>query len=415
MNLRILNEVEPNVLPYLPYGVTTLEMKIGRYEDEPYGDIYPYNRPDSEKKSHVGFADGSEDFLVLWGGGKEKGLNINKENVNGRLFLQILHKGKNIDQQCITLCHSKTGKPICVIKLVPAEVSPNLVTMKLNRIVGTNSQTITFKGNRMPNYYSRWFPPRAPEKKIQYHHVKVPQISIKFRVKEEYSIVNVDSNIDIFLDDLKIGQVTGDWCYSGIHAEIFTIFGDSDFLVLRLWMYWINTDFSRKCFGGENELVSNTGDVLTNKSIKNEVAKRGLWESFDIECPDNERFDFLIDMRKKKVTWLGTDFHYQESWYRFEETEPFVKARIANDFNTLEQVFQKLGDRFNQPRENYDPMIRLKEILRKPDAIKTLTQQDVQEIQAHKVTRGVGFTRKHVPYAENGNAVAELVSSVVTS
>ena len=60
-------------------------------------------------------------------------------------------------------------------------------------------------------------------------------------------------------------------------------------------------------------------------------------------------------------------------------------------------------------------MIRLKEILRKPDAIKTLTQQDVQEIQAHKVTRGVGFTRKHVPYAENGNAVAELVSSVVTS
>ena len=160
MNLRILNEVEPNVLPYLPYGVTTLEMKIGRYEDEPYGDIYPYNRPDSEKKSHVGFADGSEDFLVLWGGGKEKGLNINKENVNGRLFLQILHKGKNIDQQCITLCHSKTGKPICVIKLVPAEVSPNLVTMKLNRIVGTNSQTITFKGNRMPNYYSRWFPPR---------------------------------------------------------------------------------------------------------------------------------------------------------------------------------------------------------------------------------------------------------------
>ena len=94
MNLRILNEIEPNVLPYLPYGVTTLEMKLDRNDDEQYGDIYPYKRADSEKKRYVGFADDSEEFLVLWGGGKEKGVNVNKENVNGRLFLQILHKGK---------------------------------------------------------------------------------------------------------------------------------------------------------------------------------------------------------------------------------------------------------------------------------------------------------------------------------
>ena len=111
-------------------------------------------------KTHVGFADDSEEFLVLWGGGKEKGLDVNKENADGRLFLQILHKGKNIDPQSITLCHSKTGKPIGIIKLVPAEVSPNLVTMELNREEGTDSQTITFKGNMIPNYYSRWFPPR---------------------------------------------------------------------------------------------------------------------------------------------------------------------------------------------------------------------------------------------------------------
>ena len=123
--------------------------------------------------------------------------------------------------------------------------------MELNREEGTDTQTITFKGNLMPNYYSRWFPPRASEKnKIQYHYVEVPHISIKFKVKEDNSIDNVDSNIEIFLEGKKIGQVTGDWCYSGTHAEIFTIFGDSDFLVLRLWFYWIHTDFSRKCFGG---------------------------------------------------------------------------------------------------------------------------------------------------------------------
>jgi hypothetical protein len=120
LNLRILNELEPNILQYLPYGVTTLEMKIEGDVDELLGHIYPNKRPNRDKKLFVGFADQSEDFLVLWGAGSEEGLNVTNSNVNGRLFLQILHKGNTPDTQSITLCHSRTGMPITTIKLVPA-------------------------------------------------------------------------------------------------------------------------------------------------------------------------------------------------------------------------------------------------------------------------------------------------------
>ena len=76
MNLKILNEFKPNVLQYLPYGVTTLEIKIEGDMDELLGYICPIKTADRQKKLFVGFADESEDFLVIWGAGSEAGLNL---------------------------------------------------------------------------------------------------------------------------------------------------------------------------------------------------------------------------------------------------------------------------------------------------------------------------------------------------
>ncbi len=428
MNLKILNQAEPNVLLYLPYGVTTLEMKVEGEEAEVYGFIYPDKRADAEKKLYVGYADQSENFLVLWGAGKEGGLNINSENIGGRLFLQILHKGKSIERQSITLYHSQTNTPIGIIKLVPADENPNLVTMELSLPEEESEfRIITFKGNKMPIYYSRWFPPKPSENgNIQYYSVEVPNIEIKFRVKDDKFISSVNSDIDILLNNNKIAQVTGDLRYSWPHAEIFTIFGDTDYLVVRLWFYWINGNFSKNILSEGNAIAAKIEAARIDDVPPQDVQiRRALWESFDIECPDSERFDFLIDMKKKKITWVGTDFHYQESWYRVDEADSFVRARIANDFNTIEQLFQKLKDRFDHRKENYDPMTRLKEMLRKPEIQKNLMLEDMPEVEEYVVSnlhkngivtyKAVGFTRKHVPYIENGNAVAELVSSVVTS
>lgn len=65
MNLKILNELKPNVLQYLPYGVTTLEIKIDGDIDELIGYICPFKIADRQKKLFVGFADESEDFLYF--------------------------------------------------------------------------------------------------------------------------------------------------------------------------------------------------------------------------------------------------------------------------------------------------------------------------------------------------------------
>ena len=150
MNLKILNELKPNVLQYLPYGVTTLEIKIDGDMDELLGYICPINIADRQKKLFVGFADESEDFLVLWGAGSEAGLKLTNTNVSGRLYFQILHKGKSADIQSVTLCHSQTKEPICNITLVPAEDSTDVSKMYISPDDRNGLKTITFKGSKVP-------------------------------------------------------------------------------------------------------------------------------------------------------------------------------------------------------------------------------------------------------------------------
>ena len=427
MRLRILNEKAPGVLQYLPYGMTTIEMKVepdvhtkGIITNSEPLYIYPQNRSNGSKdKVYVGYTDESRDFLILWGAGKEKGLEVNKHNIGKRLFLQILHRGSTLSTQTITFECNQLTNPFQTLKIVPAiEPSSDVGRMEMTREKG-NKESISFRGNKIPIYYPRWFPPRPLENKnIEYCDVEIPQLSIKFKSKtEDHSIDSVDSNIDIFLDDHKIAEVTGDWHYSWPHAELFTVYDDNQYIVLRFWLYWIHTRYAKNSFLGKEGIVD-------HNLKSDEKARKGLWEQFSIECPDNERFDFLIDANKKKVIYLGTDFHYQESWYKIEDEE-FVKARIANDVNTIEQLLKKLKDRFNQSKENFNPMTLLKELLRDPNKERNLTLFELPDTKAYiesnvvdkgNVTyRPIGFTRKHVPYSVNGKAVAELISSVVTS
>ena len=152
MNLRVLNEIKPNVLQYLPYGVTTVEIRIEGDLDELLGHIYPIKVADREKKLFVGFADTSEDFLVLWGAGSELGLKITNENVKGKLYFQIMHIGNSLDTQSVTLCHSQSKKPIATLKLVPANNSPNVIKMEQSSSEENETKVISFNGSKIPLY-----------------------------------------------------------------------------------------------------------------------------------------------------------------------------------------------------------------------------------------------------------------------
>ena len=366
MNLKILNELKPNVLQYLPYGVTTLEIKIDGDIDELLGYIYPIKTANREKKLFVGFADESEDFLVLWGAGSESGLKLTDTNVSGKLYFQILHKGKSADIQSVTLCHSQTKEPICTIILVPAEDSTNVSKMDISPDDRNGLKTITFKGNKIPIYYPRWFPPRPSEnKKIQYSDIDAPNIKIKFRPKDSNFIPEINSDIDIFLNDdpNPIAKIADDWCYSSLHAELFTIFGNADYFVLRVWFYWVNATFSNTFRGDKIIVTRNEAIRLSDNLSPDDKKTKDFLDSINVECPDYERFDFLIDMKKKKIVWVGTDFHYQEWWFKIDETEPFVRAKIASGLWTIEHSLKSLIDRF-QPKENFDPMTLLRVMLK---------------------------------------------------
>jgi hypothetical protein len=422
LNLKVLNEVKPNILQYLPYGVTTLEIKIEGEVDELLGYIYPNNLADREKKLYVGFADQSEDFLVLWGAGSEGGLEVSNTNLNGRLFFQILHKGNSTETQSITLCHSHMKEPIATIKLVPAEESPNVVKMEMNPGEQSGLQVISFKGSKIPLYYPRWFPPRASEnKKIQYYDINAPNIKIKFKVKENDFIPEVNSDIDIFLNDdpNRIARISDDWHYSSLHAEIFTIFGNADYLILRLWCYWIRATFSNTLREGKILITRNQKSGLSDSISYDGQVKRGVFNSINIECPDYERFDFLVDMKKKKIIWVGTDFHYQEWWSKIDDTEPFVRAKIVGGLWTIEHSLESLLHRFHS-KENFDPMTILKGMLKEG---KTPVSPDNPMLGDYLVSKkkemlspkAQGFLGKHIPYPENGKAEEKLVSSIASS
>jgi hypothetical protein len=392
-------------------------MVIEGDKDEAIGFIYPQNCTMGKNKFYVGYADDSiEDFLVLWGAGKRKGLFVHEKNVNARLFLQILHKGKNIINQTLSLRHTKQTsiKPISSIELVPAVENEDTVRMNLSQ--EEELCTISFMGSIMPLYYSRWFPPRPSRgEAIRYFGTEAPPITIKFKAEGTEVSTNINSDIDVFLGEKKIAEIAGDWRYSWPHAELFTVFGDSDYLVLRFWLYWIHENYSTNPFLGGDALLDELGRP------KDEETARALWESVVIESPDIERFDFLIDLKKKAVSWVGTDYHYQEYWYELENAG-FAGARIANDVGTIVQVLKKLKYRFDPP-ENSNPIERLKKILREEDK-ERLDSEAVQKIKEYLISnldnsgnvtyRAEGITRKHVPYVKNGKTIAQLVSSVVT-
>ena len=65
-----------NVLQYLPYGVTTIEMKVEGEDSQDFGFVSPKNQvlnKTNNNNVYVGYSDEQQTrLLVLWGGGKDK-------------------------------------------------------------------------------------------------------------------------------------------------------------------------------------------------------------------------------------------------------------------------------------------------------------------------------------------------------
>ena len=127
-------------------------------------------------------------------------------------------------------------------------------------------------------------------------------------------------------------------------------------------------------------------------------------------------------MKKKKIIWIGTDFHYQESWYKVDETQEFSRARIANDADAVEiaivKGIKRLIEQFSPATNNkdeYNPIDYLKQIIRENQMTENMSERKDVPVTGSEIAHlREGITRKHIPYCENGQVGKGLVSSVIT-
>lgn len=395
-NLRFLNADHNNSIPFLPYGVTTIEFTID-------GNIKSgYIRPENsvlggDDKEYVGFADNNKDFLVVWGAGKEEGQHV-KRGSNERMFMQLIHLKNSYDKATITFKHSRKFAWKQQVRISSASMN-DVVRMK-GREEEAPRGRITFEGTELPMYYSRWFPPNpAKGEKIEYVNLRYPSISIEYK-EDDSGIV---SPMEIFLETQpqkkKICIVQGDLRYSFPHAELFALLPDESIFVLRLWLYWIHKRYEGGLFlsAPKEETVDPNKDYLM------------LTQKATLEIPDIERFDFVIDAKKNKILWYGTDFHYQEHWGRVKD--PPMKAKIAQNVDLVLKTLEMVPFRFHQDRDYYNPIDSLKQfILHGKKEGEVLGVEAIKRKSDESEFLAVNI-RTHVPYVENGETEKDLISS----
>src|SRR5215204_3139644 len=102
--VKFLNTDKNDILYYLPFGITTLEMIIN--DDIKGGYLKTKNKSNSADNLCVGYADETKDIMVIWGGGREKGLFVDPSS-NKRLFLQIIHQRNDYYESSISFEHNR--------------------------------------------------------------------------------------------------------------------------------------------------------------------------------------------------------------------------------------------------------------------------------------------------------------------
>ena len=387
LHIKFLNSTTNDSIPFLPYGVTTIEFAVdGKCES---GYIRPENSTlyDFDKKEYVGFADNNENFLVVWGAGTEKGQYV-KTNSTDRMFMQLIHLGGDDTNANITFEHTELfeTKKLKLFKPKDSPAMGNIYKM-VTEAKKSNSKITYLKGTHLPMYYPRWFPP----KEIKYVEPNThPKIQMEY-TEDETGIV---SPIDIYSEsqgqNRKICRVEGDLRYSRLHAELLALFENKNIFVLRLWLYWIHKRYRKGFLDASVDSWPDEGKD-----------KLGAIDSVSgLEIPDIERFDFIIDAENNKIILYGTDIHYQEYWGKIKD--PIVKAKIAGNVDLITTTARLYFLRTLQNSEHYNPIQAVKNFILNEEKKMKFLPMVIERKELEELTKlGINI-RAHVPYVEGG-------------
>jgi hypothetical protein len=386
-NIKFENADSNNRITFLPFGVTSIEFTMtGKFNA---GFLRPKNSViGGEQREFVGFADASKDFLVIWGGGIGRGQPLNG-TTKDRMFFQLINTKDTCESTPLTFIHDGQFGWETKVELVRPNVSDIV-----HGVWDENNNTLSFHGNNLPIYYSRWFPVRPPET-LQYLSLEYP--AIKVQVKKVNNEIVAPVEISIASDNganKKIAVINGDIACSNIHAELFSFIPEKKIYVLRLWVYWINKRFDEGFFNAEIESMNNT-EYLGN--IQNSID----------EIPDIERFDFVIDGEKKQIIFFATDFHYQEYWGAIDSS--VVDAKIADIADILLVSIGNCSIKLSQKSKYYNPVPWVKQIISSKQ--KQAETTAIKPIMQPSQERFLGKILNHVPYVTIGTTSKELISS----
>jgi hypothetical protein len=385
LNLKFLNAINDEFIPFLPFGVTTIEFTFDGNTNSGY--VRPVNSTLNDKKSKkfVGFPENNRDFLIVWGAGKHEGQYVS-ENSTNRLFMQLIHLQGNHAEAIIKFKHTGVlgrTKTLKVQSAIPLESFKDVVKMKIDED-DSEKKEMTFTGTLIPLYYARWFPPQ----KISYlESADHPEIHIDYKEDESGIVSPIKISVKSQGQRKKICEVGGDLRYSNLHGEMFALLPEKEIFVLRLWMYWIHKKFRKGILGFS---VDDTPDI--------EKKTLGFGDSISgLEIPDIERFDFVIDAKKSKIIRYGTDFHYQEYWGEPENT--LVEANIAKNMAILVKTLKLWPLRKIQDSDLYDPIDEVKDSILKKIKAESLPLIASQEKPVELKKLGI-YPRAHVPYID---------------
>lgn len=334
--LRLISEatdlsLEVNTLDYLPYGTTTLKLRFEPSEDYAKGTLIaaPRQRYADAERVIVGHEDQGNDFWITWGGGKVDGIHFDPSQGQCYLYFNLCHRGSLLKKAySVTIeVKDKQGTLIaerCFSLTRPAVQQPLRLVWQSDWPAGSN---LVWQGEEVPSYQSRWWPKQA----LSYTSRQIPNFVLRY---DRLASGNKWGRVTLWLDDPALGgkplaRVDGrlEVALHDMHlfdADLFHFYGDV--WAVRLWFSWLHHSFTSEDIHSD---LAGQAMPLVRKSRE--------------EIPDAERFDFLIDVKHKLVTHIGTDNHYKELWGEWWQEEP-VQARIGHN-KSLRTAFFILSTR----------------------------------------------------------------------
>ncbi|MHA1384203.1 MAG: DUF4332 domain-containing protein [Candidatus Helarchaeota archaeon] len=277
-------------------------------------------------------------FIALFGGGKTEGFVMHNPPAESYAFFFLRHHDKklkgeidfSITFEAIEEISEKEQNLLASItvplkypndirpkteKELPDEDDPKCPIHAVYRydykkrglglVLKEKFREITFKGNMIPDYYPRWWPPQV----IKYHPIihkdKISNLVIKI-TRLGFTHIYYKFNGDLH----EIAELKGRLTPAVFHdpllmttAEVFRFFSD-DFIVLRIYFWWIDLRMNDK-----------------------------RWR-MNHEMPDFERVDFVIDLRNpnkknQMIPFIATDVHWKEFWLDTRNVKGSVKVKFT--------------------------------------------------------------------------------------